>query len=246
MVQEQGSGVRASWLWDDAVAPSKVVEFARAERIGEVFITVPWAGPTAAMRAISSALRAGGVRVACLGSGADWADAPQHAAAWAGRAVAAGDFDAVHLDVEPWAADDWPVGAERRLAGLAQAVEAVRSQTALPIEVDVPAGHIAAFIEPFTRVMSAASAVTIMAYRDRASAILDFSVAARSAAASVGRSYHIGVDARPSAQPGTSFAEGGRRAMERETAAVAAALRSDRHFAGIAVHDLTGWQALRP
>lgn len=246
MGEQLSSGLRATWLWDDTIAPSKVAEFARAERIGDVFLTVPWSGPTAAARALSHELRAGGVRVACLGSGADWADAPHHAAEWAGRAVAGGDFDAVHLDVEPWAADDWPAHAAQRLAGLARAVGAVRTQTALAVEVDVPAGHVTAFAEPFTRVMSAASAVTIMAYRDRAPAILDFSAAARRAAASVGRSYRIGVDTRPSAQPGTTFADQGRTTLERETAAVAAALRTDRHFAGIAVHDLTGWRALAP
>lgn len=238
------SGSRATWLWDDAVAPASVAEFARAEHIGAVFLTVPWTGPTAATQSLSRALRAEGVHIACLGSGADWAVAPHHAAAWAGRAVATGDFDAVHLDVEPWAAGDWPAHVERRLAGLARAVEAVRAQTALAVEVDVPAGEVSRFAEPFTRLMSVASAVTVMAYRHRASAILDFSAAARKAAASVGRSYRIGVDTRPSTQPGTTFADEGRRTLERETAAVAAALRTDLHFAGIAVHDLSGWRAL--
>ena len=244
MGEQLSSGSRATWLWDDAVAPARVVEFARAERIGEMFLTVPWTGPTAATQSLSRALRAEGVRIACLGSGADWAGAPQHAAAWAGRAVATGDFDAVHLDVEPWAAGDWPAHAERRLAGLARATGAVRAKTALAVEVDVPAGEVSRFAEPFARVMSAASAVTIMAYRNRAPAILDFSAAARRAAASVGRSYRIGVDTRPSTRPGTTFADAGRRTLERETAAVAAALRTDPHFAGISVHDFTGWRAL--
>ena len=54
------------------------------------------------------------IRVACLGSGADWTDVPENAAVWARRALAHSDFDGAHLDVEPWTASDWPARAEQR------------------------------------------------------------------------------------------------------------------------------------
>ncbi|SFS13806.1 hypothetical protein SAMN04487846_2781 [Microbacterium sp. cf046] len=238
---DEAHDARAMWLWDDALAPEAVVDFAHRERVGEVFLTVPWAGPSAATRTLSRSLRRRGTRVACLGSGADWADAPPNAAAWANRALADGDFDAVHLDVEPWAADDWPAHNERRLGGLADAVRAVRATTRLPVEVDVPA----ALVNEFP-LLFAASAVTIMSYRDRAPAILDLSNAAREVAASVGSRYRIGVDTTPSAQPHTTFADDGRRVLERETAAAVSALRSDPLFAGIAMHDYAGWSRLAP
>jgi hypothetical protein len=232
------------WLWDDTVAPGAVADFAHAERVGEVFVTVPWSGPSPATRLLSRSLRARGIRVACLGSGADWADVPRNAAAWAERALAHGDFEAVHLDVEPWSADDWPAQADQRLTGLAQAVLAVRATTALPVEVDVAAPLVAEFPSHFARITAAASSVTIMAYRDRAPAILDLSNAARTAAASVGRPYRIGIDTTPSAQPHTTFADDGRGALQRETAVVADALRTDPWFVGIAVHDFSGWSRL--
>ena len=237
---------RAMWLWDESVRPADVTAFAVAGRVDWVFLTVPWNGPTAATRSLARALRGGGVRVACLGSGADWADVPDNAAAWARRALAHGDFDGVHLDVEPWAESDWPARADRRLRGLARAVEAVRATTALAVEVDLSAGVVADFPELFAPVMRAASSVTLMAYRDRAPAILGLSEAARRVAASVGRTYRIGVDTRPSADAHTTFADDGRRVLERETTAVADALRRDPLFAGIAVHDFTGWRRLAP
>ena len=237
---------RAMWLWDESAPPAEVVAFAGAVRVDQVFLTVPWGGPTAATRSLSRALRGGGVRVTCLGSGADWADVPDNAAVWAGRALTHGDFDGVHLDVEPWAESDWPARAERQLRGLARAVEAVRATTALTVEVDLSAGVVADFPELFAPVMSAASSVTLMAYRDRAPAILELSEAARRVAASVGRPYRIGVDTRPSPDAHTTFADDGRRALEQQTAAVADLLHRDPLFAGIAVHDFAGWRRLGP
>lgn len=237
---------RSMWLWDAVDAPARIAAFARAERVGEVFVSVPWGGPTAAIRALSRELRGQGLRVACLGSGSDWADIPARAAEWAGRALADGGFDAVHLDIEPWAAEDWPAHAQRRLRGLAEAVGAVRSATALQIDVDVPAPHVAEYPEAFAGIMRVASAVTIMAYRDRTAAILSLSEPARAIAASVGRPYRIGIDTRPSTEPHSTFADDGRRALEREIAPVGVALQSDPHWSGIAVHDYAGWRALRP
>jgi hypothetical protein len=109
----------------------------------------------------------------------------------------------------------------------------------------VAASAVAAFPELFGPVLRAASAVTILAYRDRAAAILDLSAAARQVAASAGRRYRIGVETRPSPWPHTTFADDGRGALHRETASIATALRADPHFAGISVHDFTGWRALR-
>ena len=237
---------RAMWLWDESARRAEVAAFALDQRVGAVFLTVPWNGSTAATRSLSRALRGRGVRVACLGSGADWTDVPENAAVWARRALAHGDFDGAHLDVEPWTASDWPARAEQQLRGLARAVEAVRSATALTVEVDLAAGAVADFPELFAPVMRAASSVTLMAYRDRAPAILELSEAARRVAASVGRRYRIGVDTGPSVDAHTTFADDGRRALERETAAVADTLRRDPLFAGIAVHDFTGWRRLGP
>lgn len=237
---------RAMWLWDESTRPADVSAFALAQRVDEVFLTVPWNGPTAATRSLSQALRGGGVRVACLGSGTDWTDVPDNAAVWARRALAHGDFDGVHLDVEPWAASDWPARAERQLRGLLLAVEAVRATTAHTVEVDLPAGAVADFPELFAPLLRAASSVTLMAYRDRAPAILELSEAARRVAASVDRPFRIGVDTGPSVDAHTTFADDGRRALERETGAVAAALDRDPLFAGIAVQDFSGWRRLGP
>ncbi len=236
---------RAMWLWDESAHPAEVAAFAEAARIDWVFLTVPWGGPTTATRSLSRTLRGGGVRVACLGSGADWTDVPENAAAWARRALAQGDFDGVHLDVEPWAAADWPARAERQLRGLARAVEAVRATTAHTVEVDLPAGAVADFPELFAPVMRAASSVTLMAYRDRAPAILELSEAARRVAASIDRPFRIGVDTGPSTDAHTTFADDGRRVLDRESAAVTAALRRGPLFAGMAVQDFSGWRRLR-
>ena len=237
---------RSMWLWDDRALPAEVVGFARSERVGDVFLTVPWSGASAATRSLAGALAGSGVRVACLGGDPAWADRPTDAAAWAGRALAVHEFEAVHLDIEPWADAGWPASAERRLTGVARAVEAVRASTELPVEVDVPAALVGTYPAEFTRIVTAATQLTIMAYRDSADAILRLSTAARGLAASAGRRYRIGVDTRPSTDPHATFADDGRTVMDHETATVAADLRADPLFAGMAVHDFTGWRQLGP
>jgi hypothetical protein len=234
------------WLWEAPAQPAEVVAFARAQRLGEVFVSVPWRGPTAGIRTLTRVLRAAGVRVPCLGGDPEWADVPAKAAAWAERALADGHFDGVHLDIEPWV-DDWPVHAEREITGLARAVTAVRAITALPVEVDIPAPHTADRPDLFAEVARRASAVTIMAYRNTAPAILEVSLAAREMAASVGRRYRIGVDTSPPAPPGApggSFAGTSRRVLDRELAAVRSALARDPWFAGTSVHDYFWWRQL--
>ncbi len=41
---------RAMWLWDESAPPAEVAAFAGAVRVDQVFLTVPWGGPTAATR----------------------------------------------------------------------------------------------------------------------------------------------------------------------------------------------------
>lgn len=240
------------WVWMHEAAPpdpAAVAAFAVQQRVTEAFVSVPWGGPTDATRDCLRALRAAGVHVAALGGDPSWADGDQ-AVEWMRRASAEDGFTGIHLDIEPWTRPDWP-GRERELLdGLSRAVGAVAAATALPVEVDLAPWLAQAHPRQFRDVVARADAVTLMAYRDRASDILASSASARRAIAGARRPYRIGVETGAVAEPeptaAQTFADDGRAVLDRELAEVAARLAGDDRFAGIAVHDVEGWLALRP
>src|SRR5690606_32246860 len=131
------------------------------------------------------------------GGDAGWARDPALAAQWAARARAG--FDGVHFDIEPWVLPDWPADAARLLAGMAIIVEAAAE--ASPVEIDLPGWLAREHPDAFRRIALAADAVTVLAYRDRAPAIL---AEAREARALAGR-YRIAVDTVPSAAADSTF-----------------------------------------
>ena len=236
----------AAWLWvpDAPVDPAPITRFAQARGVREVFVSVPWLGPTGATTAVCTHLRRVGIRVSALGGHIDWARRPEQASAWAARAHAGGLFAATHLDIEPWAANDWPADAEVRLAGVADAVRQVRTVTRRPVDVDLapPIAH----THPvgFTEIAAAADHVVLMAYRDTTDAILSFSSAARARVKAAHTAYRLAVDTRPSAHPHTTFAGQPESVLIRVTDEVSSAVADDSWYSGIAVHDLTGWEHL--
>ncbi|WP_404311710.1 hypothetical protein LG314_10180 [Agrococcus terreus] len=237
---------RAMWIWMHAgstLDTAALVAHVDAQRIGEAFVSVPWTGPDAETHRCVAALRGRGVRVAALGGDPAWTSGSD-AVTWLQRATASFLFDAVHLDIEPWTRRDW-AGRERELlAGLERTVKDVAGRTALPVEVDLSPWLADAHPGEFDRIVRRADRVALMAYRDRAADVLAISRAARTIVARAGKPCRIGVDVLPSAAPAETFADDGRAVLERELAAIEAALAGERSFAGTAVHDYDHWRAL--
>ncbi|HLS46370.1 MAG TPA: hypothetical protein VK045_13145 [Ornithinicoccus sp.] len=237
----------AAWVWVPETEPpdaEALARFARARGIREAFVSVPWHGPTDAVRATTAALTAHGVRVSALGGDVGWARDPALAQAWARRALVEPRFTGVHLDIEPWTLPDWPEQAGPLLAGLARAVAAVVRSTGLPVAVDLTPGLARTHRSGFVSVARAATSVTVMSYRDTASAILEFSAEARRALRSTGRDYRLAVDTLPSGDAHTTFFGQAAGDLARETGTVAESLAADARFSGLAVHDLRGWMSL--
>lgn len=241
---------RASWLWVHEAAPpdaTAVAAFLYREVVHEAFVSVPGAGPSKHTRACVAALRDRGIRVSALGGDPSWVDG-QGALRWMERATGSLAFDGVHLDIEPWGAAHWPGNEDRMLTGLERAVHESALNTDLPVEVDLPAWLAETHPQAFAPIASAADAVTLMAYRDRADDILAVSGAARELLREAHRPYRIGVETGPVRHPAPSaretFADDGRAAMETALAAVAAGIDPRDRFAGFAVHDVESWASL--
>ncbi len=242
---------RAAWLWVHEAAPPDAVAvaaFLSEERVYEAFVSVPGPGPSKDTRSCVAALRDRGIRVSALGGDPSWVDG-QGALRWMERAVGGLAFDAVHLDIEPWGTADWAGNDARMLAGLERAVREVAAHTELPVEVDLVPWLAETHPSAFLRIASAADAVTLMAYRDRADDIFAVSSAARALLRRAGRPYRIGVETGPVRHPAPSaretFADDGRAAMDAALADVAAGIDPRDRFDGFAVHDAEGWAALQ-
>ena len=235
---------RATWLWDAAHLTPRALDFLGAQRVTEVFLGVPWAGPDAAVRRAAADLRARGLRITCLGGDPGWAHDHRLAAAWAKRAIDSGLFAGAHLDVEPWTLPEWPARKAPLLAGLQRAVEAVATLT--PTEMDLPGWLARDHSEQFSSLLRAASQITVLAYRDRADAIESEAAAAAVLAVRFARPFRIGVETRPAAEPQITFADDGRTVLDRELAVVVDRLGRRPGNSGVAIHDLASWLALRP
>lgn len=243
---------RGMWVWvreDAPPDPAEVAAIAEREHVAEAFVSVPWSGPSADTHRIVAALRGRGVRVSALGGDPAWTTGGD-AVAWMQRATAAFLFEGVHLDIEPWGRRDWTGREAELLRGLERTVRDVAARTSLPVDVDLVPWLAEAHPRQFADIAERADAVTLMAYRDRAADILATSAAARSALGRLGRSYRVGVETGPIAEPEPTarqtFADDGRAVLERELAEVAAALAADARCTGLALHDLAGCRVLGP
>ena len=118
----------------------------------------------------TSALRANGIAVSCLGGDPTWAVEHDAALNWAFRATADAVFDGVHLDVEPWALPRWPEDAAALMASYSVLVEEMTEVA--PLAVDLAPWLVDAHRDVVSRVVRQCDSVTVLAYRDGAASIV--------------------------------------------------------------------------
>lgn len=237
----------AAWVWvpeQNPPDPKALARFAQDFGVREAYVSVPWQGPSDAVRGMARALRAKGIATSALGGDPGWALDPQRAVIWAKRAHVERLFSATHLDIEPWVLPDWPARADKLLAGVARAAAGVVGVSPGPVSVDLAPWLADSHREGFIAVARASSAVILMSYRDTAEAILAVSAQARTVLKSMRRPYRLAVDTLPSPDPRTTFAGQPAAALVRETTQASQQLAADSMFKGFAVHDLAHWAAL--
>jgi hypothetical protein len=266
-----GSAVTTMWAWGNSVepaldnrglgqpgmAPAAIASFAREHRLTAVYLSVPWASDQGAIATwlhdCVEALHAEGVSVAALGGDSGWLDDPALVARWVSDARAAADFDAIQLDVEPWAgvADpDFSTITPRMTALLGSARAAAGP---LPVGLDlpwwvarVPHGEGTAFDALVRHV----DTVAIVAFADHASGaggIVTLAGDAVRSAARTGTPFTVGVETDTPAVAGGAdftFFDEGPVALETEVAKVRSAFRSVEGYRGVTVEHMLAWSAL--
>ncbi|GAA3968325.1 hypothetical protein GCM10022231_31680 [Gordonia caeni] len=234
--------VAATWLWQGPGDPRRVVEFARRQRLAEVFVN----GAVPGVAALVDGLRAAGVAASGLGGDPRWVF--DHAAAldWYRQRSARARFTGIHVDVEPWTLPEWDGDRRRTVTSMVALMERLADRHRMA-DVDLPGWLFD--VEPVAaqRILRMFPKVTVMAYRDRARDILAMSAAARRAAGTSGRSYRIAVETMPVSETvpaHITFADDGAAVLTRELAAVDRALAHDPRYRGLAVHHQGSWAAL--
>lgn len=251
---------RALYVWhsDD---PDATVAFAREHGVTRLLVAVPpdvlTSPGLADLRTLVAGAHAHGIAVDALGGDPAWVDSPawviRH---WVRPTLATGLFDGLHVDVEPYVTPAWDAdrpAAVRRYVAVLTAV--ARAAGTTPVEADIPfwfdtvAGTRGTRLD--AEVMSLVSGVTVMAYRREPTGpdgTLHLASAALAAAQAGGVRVRVGqlttdlgpapVD-RKQSHAGTSAGE-----MAAAFAVIESALAGHPAYAGIAVHDVAGWQAL--
>jgi hypothetical protein len=247
------------WVWNQPT-PKNLVAFAQARGITELFVSVPNNLPTSArltwVRSVSKLAAPAGIRLQALGGDPGWIDDPAAAVAWQDAALSTGLFSGVHVDIEPWQRADWSTDQARVVAGYLDAYDRLQAATALPLEADVPFWLWTLNAADGTAVDAAVLArvdkVTVMSYRDTvtgADSITD--VAARTLAAGVtaGKPVRLAVETNDLGSDPVSakqtFYGSTEAAVNTALDQVDAAESGVPSYAGMAVHDYAGYNALR-
>jgi hypothetical protein len=249
---------RATWVGERHDA-GELVPWAVAHGVQELFLGVrPDLAPVSDVRWAREIVRqahAAGIAVSALGGDQGWVDHPDLALGWSRAVCAMHVFDGVHVDVEPWARSDWDDRRDAVVAGYVDVLRRLAATCPLRLEADVAFWlhdvHTVTGTPLDEAVLRLVDAVTLLSYRNvptGTDGILD--VARRS----LEKADRLGVPCRLAVEtndlgPGPvqrkqTFFGRGHAAMTRALEVVDAEAARVPSYAGAAVHDVDGWQAL--
>jgi hypothetical protein len=255
------TAARAMWVWDTST-PQATVDFAAAHGIGQLYAAVPPQVGTspqlAQLTELSQRAAAAGIRVDALGGDPTWVDNQTWVVEnWLKPALATGLFTGVHADIEPYTTSAWQTQRATVVKKWLATLDKLRTAAgATPLEADIPfwLNEIPANGSTLDReIIRRTSGVTVMAYRNLADGpdgTIALAATAVSAGSALGRPVRIGQETNylgstPTETKQTFYGQTSTQ-MEVELAKVTDAFSSSSAFAGLAIHDATGYAAMAP
>ncbi len=261
---------RAMWVWDDSIALSvsnenQLFGFASAKGVQTLYFYSEGLidSNPAALKAFISAAAAHSLDVEMLFGEPEWVFTSGHAAAVGYMKKAAALADALpagsrpvgaHFDVEPKLGSD-PQGIATQYLDLLDALRAAKgplrfgADTSMAFDYQIVTRN--GTSKELTKwVIDATDAVTLMSYRDHASApdgIIDHGAMTVVYAASVGKRATLGVETTCGLDPEKiTFCEEGNAFMEAELGKVKSYYGGSAGFNGVAIHDYDAYRILAP
>lgn len=248
---------RATWVWDRP-DPATLVQFLTAHSVDDVFVSTPGDLASASdlgwFQRLRARTRAAGIRMYALGAETSWVDDIPAALAWQRQALATGLFDGIHVDVEPWQHAGWSTERPALLGRYVDLLGQLAADTTAPVEADI-----SFWLDQYSvggqrvdeAVIARVDAVTVMSYRDTVTgpdSITAVAARAVDAATRAGKPVRLAIETHDLGSDPVSlkqtFYGSTQKALDKAMAGVDAA-EGSRSYSGVAVHDYTGWAALR-
>lgn len=257
---------RAMWVWDTST-PQATVDLAVSSGIGQLFVAVPPNLSTSSqlpdITALSQRARAAGIRVDALGGDPTWVDnASWVVTYWLKPAKSSGLFTGIHTDVEPYSLPAWTTQQSTVVASYLTLLDKLKANAGtMPLEADIPFwfGTIAARSSTGgsstldREIMKRTAGVTVMSYRNTATGpdgTLDIASAALAAGASLGKPVRLGQETTylgdTASEQKQTFFGWTRTDMETQLSLVDSGAAAYGTYAGLAIHDASGYAAMTP
>jgi hypothetical protein len=257
---------RAMWVWDTST-PAATVELAVSTGVDQLFVAVPPNLATSTqlpnIKALSERARAAGLRVDALGGDPGWVDnATWVVTYWLKPARSSGLFTGIHIDVEPYSTSAWSTHQATVVSRYLTLLDKLKANAgAAPIEADIPfwfntihaVGTTGAASTLDREIIKRTAGVTVMSYRNTATGTdgtLDVAAPALAAGADLGKPVRLGQETNylggTAVDTKQTFYGWTRTTMEAQLAQVNAGASAYATYAGLAIHDATGYAAMTP
>ncbi|MGN6251978.1 MAG: hypothetical protein ACTHNS_09230 [Marmoricola sp.] len=252
-------GARAMWVWTRPT-PSTLVSFAQHNGVTDLFLSVPSNLPSSSaltwVRSVAALAAPAGIRLDALGGDVAWLGHPDQAVAWQHAALSTGLFAGSHVDLEPWQDARWGTSSQpQAVRDYLAVLDQLRADTTLPLEADVSfwlwtistdAG------QPLdAAVLARTDGYTIMSYRKAvtgADSITDIGAHELATAAAMGKRSRLGAETNYLGSDATSTKQTFYGTTKTTLATALNTANSTeaavKGYAGIAVEDYDGWNAL--
>lgn len=250
--------VRATWLWNPWLFiqdEDRVLSFLENKRISDVYVQIDEEVPTDAYRQFIRRANEKGIRVHALDGAPNWIEheeALERLFQWLDQyenvAQPNEKFSGVHLDVEPYLHVWWRTNREEAIASYQSVLQRARqlaNERSLRFEVDIPfwfdeVKHGDRTLAEW--VVAHVDGVTIMAYRDRADAIINIVKKEMRLAKKYGKQVVVGVETgQVDEGDDVSFFEEDETYMNEQLAIVQKHYARTKSFSGVAVHHTEQW-----
>ncbi|KAA9032383.1 amidase [Niallia endozanthoxylica] len=268
-VNAASSADRATWLWNPWMIVNDeegTLAFLESKQVNKVYVQIDREIPMKIYQSFITLASAKGIEIYALDGAPDWV-APKGTTNqnklfnwlknYQNGSTSEQKFAGIHLDVEPYLYNGWTTNQAATIKSYQALLSKAKTDASgmnLPLEADMPFW----FDEIIYRntygkgmlaewVIANTDSVTIMAYRDGASMIMDIVENEINLAGQYGKSLVIGVETGQTDEgEGITFFEEGEAFMNGELKAVSNHYAGSPGFKGIAVHHAGSWMELNP
>ncbi len=256
---------KATWLWNTqliADSPADVLQFATSEQINLIYLQINPDLDADMYHRFIAAATAQGISVQALDGDPSWALDSRRSklqasldwiASYQNAASTDERFSGIHMDIEPYLLKEWKSDQDKVIRGWQQSVLQVAQmarQLGISASADIPFWlHTLLASDGKTTLsswmMQHYDSVTVMAYRDRADAIVDVAATELAEGSAAAISVYVGVETNASSEGNSiTFYEEGAVYMNKQLQIVTDSVSTYASFAGIAIHDYAGWSSM--